>query len=308
MAHVSHRAVDASPVWEFSGPPSLLRCFPDYLIIGPQRTGTTWLADNLRLHPDVFVSNPKELFFFNLLDAPLPRVVPADGQAEDLGRSSFQSRDLAWYLDHFTEADPGPVRSRLRSWAAWLADVAPSRPMIGEATASYAADVSTDVLRSLKQTNPRLRAIVILRNPVQRAWSHLKKDLLNASLLNGELRSLEDVGRAEIDAFIDAPYQLACGHPSEYLGRWAEALGEENVHTAFFDDIRDAPGALLRDACRFLGVEADAAVFEKKDEVVEKTDRGERRGMDAYVRDRLEALHGAELDWLRATYDRPFQH
>ncbi|HIE71114.1 MAG TPA: hypothetical protein EYP98_13585, partial [Planctomycetes bacterium] len=29
--------------------------FPDFLIIGPQRTGTTWLHENLWQHPQVFI-------------------------------------------------------------------------------------------------------------------------------------------------------------------------------------------------------------------------------------------------------------
>ena len=32
-----------------------LRNFPDFLIVGPQRTGTTWLFYNLRGHPEIFL-------------------------------------------------------------------------------------------------------------------------------------------------------------------------------------------------------------------------------------------------------------
>jgi len=41
--------------------------FPDFLIIGPQRTGTTWLHAHLRFHPQIFLSEPKEIFFFSRL-------------------------------------------------------------------------------------------------------------------------------------------------------------------------------------------------------------------------------------------------
>lgn len=47
---------------------------PDFLIVGAPRCGTTALADYLREHPDVFVSVPKELNFFNRV-APKPAAV-----------------------------------------------------------------------------------------------------------------------------------------------------------------------------------------------------------------------------------------
>jgi len=38
---------------------------PNYLVIGAQRCGTTWLAETLGQHPDIYVPRPKEIHFFN---------------------------------------------------------------------------------------------------------------------------------------------------------------------------------------------------------------------------------------------------
>jgi sulfotransferase family protein len=38
---------------------------PDFLVIGPPRCGTTWLAKALRSHPEVFMPARKELHFFD---------------------------------------------------------------------------------------------------------------------------------------------------------------------------------------------------------------------------------------------------
>src|SRR3954471_13604130 len=59
---------------------------PDFLIIAPGKTGTTWLAANLRCHPAVFVPAVKEVKYFS---------------------SYCQWFDLDWYLDHFA---PGAGR------------------------------------------------------------------------------------------------------------------------------------------------------------------------------------------------------
>src|ERR1700749_4313420 len=43
-----------------------LECrFPDFLCIGAQKAGTTWLDSNLRRHPDVWLPPLKELHYFN---------------------------------------------------------------------------------------------------------------------------------------------------------------------------------------------------------------------------------------------------
>ena len=38
---------------------------PNFLIVGAARSGTTYLARNLREHPEVFIARKKELHFFN---------------------------------------------------------------------------------------------------------------------------------------------------------------------------------------------------------------------------------------------------
>jgi hypothetical protein len=56
---------------------------PDFLVISPPKTGSTWLADNLRAHPSVFVPAVKEVKYFT---------------------SYFRWLDLNWYLDQFAPA------------------------------------------------------------------------------------------------------------------------------------------------------------------------------------------------------------
>jgi hypothetical protein len=59
---------------------------PDFLIISPPKTGSTWLAANLRSHPDTFIPKIKEVKYF--------------------GRY-FRWMDFNWYLEQFA---PGAGR------------------------------------------------------------------------------------------------------------------------------------------------------------------------------------------------------
>ena len=55
---------------------------PDFLGIGTQKGGTTYLHRLLQQHPQVFLAHPKELHYFSL----------------------HQDRGLDWYSNHFAEA------------------------------------------------------------------------------------------------------------------------------------------------------------------------------------------------------------
>jgi hypothetical protein len=148
------------------------------------------LSENLREHPQVFMTVPKELFFFNLLDKP--------------EHFLYTSKDLAWYLEFFSPS----VMKR----AAHLAGIVAKqgRPYAirarGEATASYAADTKEEIIDEMLLLNPELKVILMVRNPVQRSWSHAKKDLLNVSFRNQTERTMEEVPSEEMKSFMATPY------------------------------------------------------------------------------------------------------
>ncbi len=110
----------------------------DFLIIGAEKSGTTWLADMLRQHPQVYIPAVKELFYFNerFLESP------------ELHNFNFD-QPHAWYLDHFREAAPSQLQ--------------------GEASPAYLCDAAAP--GRIHAFNPALKIIGVLRNPVERAFS-----------------------------------------------------------------------------------------------------------------------------------------
>src|SRR5438876_3783853 len=56
--------------------------FPDFLVIAPPKTGTTWLSRQLSRHPRIFTPPAKEIEYFNFY---------------------WKTRSLAWYLSCFRE-------------------------------------------------------------------------------------------------------------------------------------------------------------------------------------------------------------
>ncbi len=208
--------------------------FPDFLIVGPQRTGTTWLHAHLRFHPEVLLSEPKEIFFFSRIKERPP--------------GKFQSDSLAWYLQFFRDRWPWRAYKTftcLWRYGEWY------RPRVrGEATASYAG-LDEDVIREIVLLNPEIRVILMVRHPIDRAWSHAKKDLAR-----NRGRSLQEVAPGEIEDFLRSPYQIRCAQYVQNIRRWARHLKRGHLFVGLFDDIAQRPAELLLEVMGFLGVRA----------------------------------------------------
>ncbi len=232
-----------------------LERFPDFLIVGPQRTGTTWLHAHLRFHPEIFLSEPKEIFYFSRLKIP--------------DSPKFQSDDLGWYLRFFR--DPLWRRAAKTAIALWKYR-ALYRPRVrGEATASYAA-MDRDVIAEIAALNPDIRVILMIRNPIDRAWSHARKDLVRNTG-----RKVEEIPEEEFRRFFTDPYQIQCAHYVESYDNWSAELKEGHLFTGLFDDIEARPEELLLDVMKFLGV------------------KSERRYIDREVRKAINPAGGAKI-------------
>ncbi|MEZ5567540.1 MAG: sulfotransferase domain-containing protein [Halioglobus sp.] len=112
---------------------------PDFLIIGAMKSGTTALYDLLQQHPGICAADTKEVGF--------------------LDRPEFYRFGESWYGSYF------PLPRKMRHLSAQLG----YRALTGEASPamirhSYAIKAARHV--------PNARLIVILRNPVERAYSH----------------------------------------------------------------------------------------------------------------------------------------
>jgi len=109
------------------------------------------------------------------------------------------------------------------------------------------AALDADVIADITALNPALKAILMIRNPIDRAWSHAKKDLIR-----NRKRRFEEVSEAEFRAFFSDPYQLRCARYAEQCDRWSAHLQSGHLFVGVFDDIATRPEALLLDVMRFL--------------------------------------------------------
>jgi hypothetical protein len=251
-----------------------LSYFPDFLIVGPQRTGTTWLHAHLRYHPQIMLAEPKELFFFSSLKTPdSPR---------------YRSNELSWYLQFFRE----PLwRVAFRNLMSVRLSRELYRPKVrGEATASYAT-LDRDVIREIAALKPDIKIILMIREPIDRAWSHAKKDLVR-----NKGRKFAEVSAGEFERFFADPYQRQCAHYVEQIDNWSACVRPGHLLLGLFDDVDAQPEALLPAVMKFLGVGSDrryisGAVSEPVNPTgVSKIPEQYRRGLEGLLKDDIVQL------------------
>lgn len=206
-----------------------LSLFPNLLYLGPQRTGSTWLHANLARHPEVHLHRDKETFYFSTLGLPeAPR---------------YRHEYLEDYLASFREN----LGARLfKNYHALRRCGCLYRPRVrGDFTASYGV-LGDDVIAQILRLRPDVRGIMLVRDPVERAWSHAKKDLVR-----GRDRAAEE---SEMLAFMRSPGQLARADYRAVVDKWRRHLGPGRLFVAPYARIASEPEQLLDDISGFLGI------------------------------------------------------
>jgi len=108
----------------------------DFVVIGAQKSATTWLFECLHEHPEVVVPQQKEVHFFC---------------RENDCRFSTRSFGKDWYLSNFNNSSDSKIK------------------VAGELTTDYM--YYPYVVDDLHRFQPDLKIIALLRNPVDRAYS-----------------------------------------------------------------------------------------------------------------------------------------
>lgn len=140
-------------------------------------------------------------------------------------------------------------------WYAAQFAAAPEGAVLGDDTPNYLFDPVA--VERLATTLPEARVIVLLREPIRRAWSHY----WHHERTGFDRRSFEEAVTRELDHGVGDP-----GTPegSGYVGRGCydvtlrrlfSFVDRERVHVAFFDDLETDPAGLVRRLYEFIGVD-----------------------------------------------------
>ncbi len=225
------------------------RLLPDFLCIGAQRSGTSWLYENLGAHPQVWLPPIKEIHYFNSRNKPLRRKLNVYFRhlrgriLKDL-QDKKPFANLVWDLHYFL----GPRSDR---WYQGLFRPAADQ-VAGEITPDYAA-LELAEIKHIYKLNPDLKIIYLMRDPIERSWSGATKDLARQ-----KGRKLDTVPDDELLKKLNGPGTMARSNHLLVLEKWESVFDSKQIFIGFFDNIEQNPAQLLRSIFHFLGVsEAD---------------------------------------------------
>ena len=149
--------------------------FPDFLGIGAQKSGTTWLYQNLAAHPQIWMPPVKELHYLDHKPQSLP--VRLVSRKNFLRKAKVHLRqNLIATLKGEPDADlDWAMRYCLgRRTDEWYGALFPKieGKISGEVCPGYARVGLVDV-EHVHRLMPNAKVIYLIRNPVERAWSAL---------------------------------------------------------------------------------------------------------------------------------------
>lgn len=192
---------------------------PDFLIIGAQKCGTSWLHHHLRQSEGVFMPEDKDVEQFTYVG--------------NLNDQAFET-----YLQRFTAAD--------------------DQEMIGDANAGYfwtetgsewnrkPESFNLEIPQSVRTyCGPDLKLIVMLRDPVERAVSAYLHHYRHGAL------TLDD-------SILDPRLPLGIidmGFYQTHLANWGEFYPDSQIHLInTMPDSAESAVEIMRSVCQFLGV------------------------------------------------------
>ncbi|PIV81313.1 hypothetical protein COW53_05070 [bacterium CG17_big_fil_post_rev_8_21_14_2_50_64_8] len=228
---------------------------PDFICIGGQRTGTTWLHHVLSANDAVWMPPCKELHHFDTMDPDTPaypyryrehlasRVrhygLAALRAAGVRSVAPGQTPRLEWAWDRRYFLTP----RRSIDWYRNLFEVASARGRVtGEITPAYSILPPARVAE-IAAAFPALKVILILRDPIARAWSHALKDMPASAAQD----------RAQAVRFLRAPDCFERSNWPAILDRWSAAIPPERMLVLGFEQIRSDPQGFLNAVADFLG-------------------------------------------------------
>ncbi len=206
-------------------PPTL----PNFVVAGGARCGTTGLVEGLRSHPGVFVTSPKEPHYFALHKQGAHFTGPGDDAT--INRVAVTDRDdyLALYPQHhdYVALGEGSV-----------------------STLYYAAEALPEIVA----TNPDMRVVILLREPVERAHSSFQ--YLSARGFEPEtdfLRAVDDEPRRRAANWHHLWHYMQMSMYAESVAAVQAAIPKENIGIWFYDDLNRDYVETVGQVLRFLG-------------------------------------------------------
>jgi hypothetical protein len=214
---------------------------PDFLGIGAQRAGTSWLYTVLERHPALWLPPLKELHYF---DDPL-----SENRHRYYGflraritAGLWLRRPLsAWDLHYF-------CGRRSDDWYCRLFEAGKRKGRLtGEITPSYAT-LDKEAFLRMRTLNPEVKIIFIMRDPIMRSWSSIIKSREKHGAFKLPTTS-EAIDHSQREGVIRKSSY------TETIAKLDRVFERDQVFYGFFEEMVGQPSVFMKRVLTFLDVE-----------------------------------------------------
>ena len=261
---------------------------PDFICIGPTKTGTSWLYTVLRLHPELWLPPVSEVNYYWGTGNRLPQATVyktikqrIKGDIRIRWRKTYAKQRWEFYagnpsLRHWRDISWDLKYLFLPQTPSWYKSLFRTNGIAGDITGGYFL-YDDQAIRQLAAQLPNTKILMTFRDPVSRLWSEAKMILMFLPR-----KTFEQVSEADFYRRFDRAIQRL---PSYYglYNRWLKHFPEEQILTSYYDDLLNDPHAYLRRICNFLNV-SDTLTAEMQLSLHEKVFEGPRTPLPEHFR------------------------
>ncbi len=228
--------------------------YPDFIGIGAQKAGTTWLHRNLEAHPQLWVPRKEVHYFDKKIHDHSNALTRLFGKSLDDRRwrkhvrrwtlahlKNFSLEGLRWVFNYY-------MRAYNDRWYASIFEPRKGR-IAGEITPAYSV-LGPDMVSHVHKLIPEAKIIFMMRNPIERDWSQtvmsfdkVEKGSVKAAAEEELLKKFSRKGSRSLTNYFQT------------FENWQRFYPEEQIFVGFLEDVHFRPADLLRRLYGFLGVD-----------------------------------------------------
>lgn len=222
---------------------------PNFICIGAQKAGTTWLHHMLKQHPDVWLPPVKEIHFFDRSQdnetsfaVNLKRYQRA---AKKIKKriSKEKLNHLSYELDYLTSLTQDDFLTE--TWYRRIFDHKFAiQKVSGEITPAY-LDMHKSQVAEAARILDSTKFIAIIRDPLARAMSQLRMTV--------ERRKITSVTDQSWQRFVKHLKRDPRGLYHRSIPNWIDAVGEARLLLLPFSMVKNEPKQLLENVEDFIG-------------------------------------------------------
>tara|TARA_Y200000002_G_scaffold383298_1_gene405045 strand:- start:16309 stop:17256 length:948 start_codon:yes stop_codon:yes gene_type:complete len=201
----------------------------DFLIIGAMKAGTTTVAEIMNYHPKLFIPESKEPSYFIDWNNEF-----YNSYGENISWKSESANDFRSYKELFKSATPNTLK--------------------GEASTLYLPSKGSPKL--VYDHNPKMKLIVILREPIARAYSAYNYNMTHQK---ERCYTFADAVNEELDGkrnnYIYNARYLYYGLYHKHLQNWLKYFSTTQIKILDFNNLVEDPVSFYKEISQFLEID-----------------------------------------------------